>query len=65
MFCHTFRFINDLITINNKNFEKNMRNIYPAKLKLQKENQININTNFVDLTIIIANSRFQARVYGK
>ena len=65
MFCHTFRFINDLITINNKNFEKNMRNIYPAELELRKENQININTNFVDLSIIIANSRFQARVYGK
>ena len=53
-----FRFIDDLFTTNNKNFEKNFRNIYPAELGLKKENQINKSTNFVDLNIKIQNSRF-------
>ena len=38
--CNTFRFINDLITINNKNFEENIQ-------KLKKENHINISANFL------------------
>ena len=45
-FYHTFRFTNDLITINNEVFEKNVRIIYSAELKLKKENQINGNANF-------------------
>ena len=44
----TFRFIDDLITINNENFEKNIRNIYPAELEPKKENQINKTTNILD-----------------
>ena len=44
----TFRFIDDLITINNENFEKNIRNIYPAELEPKKENQINKSTNILD-----------------
>ena len=50
---HAFRFIDDLITINNVNFEKNIQNIYPAELKLRKEKQINKNANFLDLNIKI------------
>ena len=44
----TFRFIDDLITINDENFEKNIRNIYPAELEPKKENQINKSTNILD-----------------
>ena len=44
----TFRFIDDLITINNENFEKNIRNIHPAELEPKKENQINKSTNILD-----------------
>ena len=42
---HAFRFIDDLITINNVNFEKNIQNIYPAEL--------NKSANFLDLNIKI------------
>ena len=64
-FCYTFRFIDDLITINNENFEKNIRNIYPAELDLKKENQNDKNANFLDLNIEISNSTFQTKLYDK
>ena len=35
-FFHIFRFIDDLINISNKDFEKTIWNIYPAELELQK-----------------------------
>ena len=53
-----FLYIDDLITINNDNFEKNIQNIYPAELELNKENQINKNAKFLDLNTKIQNFRF-------
>ena len=29
-FCHTFRFIDDLIAVNNENIDKNILNIYQS-----------------------------------
>ena len=44
-FGHAFRFKDDLISINNGDFEKNIRNIYPAAFE-HKKNQMNNITNF-------------------
>lgn len=65
--CKTivFRFINDLITINNENFGENIRNIYPAELERKTEIQIMKNVNFLDLNINMRNSRFQTKLYIK
>ena len=41
-YSNTFRFIDDLITINNAgHFDKNINNIYPPELQLKKENHNN------------------------
>ena len=40
---------------------KNIWNIYPTELELKKENQINRNSNFLNLGIKIQNSRFQQK----
>ena len=64
-FCYTFRFIDDLITINNSNFEKNIRNVYPAELELKKENRNDNSANFLDLNIEINNSKFITKLYDK
>ena len=34
--------------MNNENFEKNTRGIYPAQLKLIKENKVTKNDEFLD-----------------
>ena len=36
-FGHAFRFKDDLISINNGDFEKNIRNIYPAAFEHKKK----------------------------
>lgn len=56
-FCYTLRFIDDLTAINNKNFEKNIQNIYPVELILKKRKQVNKNACFSDLNIDIQNSK--------
>ena len=63
-FFHTFRFIDDLITINDKNFEKNIHIIFQAELELKKENQIKKSDNFQDLNINMQNPRFQIKLYN-
>ena len=47
--CCIFRFRNDPITFNNENFQKNIWNIYPDQLELKKENQVNKNTNPLEI----------------
>ena len=37
-FSHTFRYINDLLCINNKDFELSISDIYPKELFLKKTN---------------------------
>ena len=63
-FFHTFRVIDDLITINDKNFEKNIHIIFQAELELKKENQIKKSDNFQDLNINMQNPRFQIKLYN-
>ena len=63
-FFHTFRFIDDLITINDKNFEKTIHIIFQAELELKKENQIKKSDNFQDLNINMQNPRFQIKLYN-
>ena len=40
-FCCTFRFIDDLITMSNETYGKNIQNIYPAVPERKTENKIN------------------------
>ena len=46
-----FRFADDVITISNEHFQKNIRNIYAADLELEKEIQINKNAISLDWSI--------------
>ena len=65
-YCNTFRFIDDLITINNAgHFEKNIEKIYPPELHLKKENVESTSASFLDLKIKIENSKFTTSLYDK
>ena len=67
MFGNTFRFIDDLIAINDGGlFEKNYNNIYPEELKLKKENNHNTEATFLDLSIHInSNNNFDISLFDK
>ena len=65
-FNNTFRFIDDLATINDDGeFEKNKDDIYPEELELKKENVGLKNASFMDLSVNIKNKQFSLKLYDK
>ena len=62
----TFRYIDDLITLNSdEDFDRNRTDIYPASLKLNKENTTNSTATFLDLEINVENRMFITKLYDK
>mgnify|MGYP001792462320 CR=1 FL=1 len=65
-FTHTFRFIDDLLAINDGGmFENYYKEIYPQELELKKENLSLISCTFLDLKIDIKNNSFNTSLYDK
>jgi hypothetical protein len=65
-FDYTFRFIDDLITLNDGNqFENIHKEIYPKQLTLKKENKDNNHATFLDLEIEIIDRKFDYKLYDK
>ena len=57
-FRHTFRFIDDLLAINDDaEFERCFTNIYPPELELKKEHSGN-SVSFLDLSVSINGRSF-------
>ena len=64
-FGNTFRFIDDLIAINDDGeFEKNFPDIYPPELELKKEHR-GEQVSFLDLDITSSNKQFSISLYYK
>ena len=65
-FANIFRFIDDLIVVNdNGEFERSWKEIYPSELVLEKENQSDQSATFLDLDIHINNGEFDYKLYDK
>ena len=65
-FGNVFRFINDLIAINDTNeFENDYNEIYPSGLILKKENTSHTETTFLDLHLCINEGQIQTSLYDK
>ena len=63
-FANTFRFIDDFTFLNDGGeFKRSFRQIYPAKLELQKENDINKEGSFLDLGIKVREDAFSMCLY--
>ena len=64
-FSHTFRFIDDLLTINDDNlFNENFGNIYPEELQLNLESS-GESVNFLDLNLKNMNGHVEVKLYDK
>ena len=62
----TFRYIDDLITLNSDDeFDSNRKYIYPESLKLNKENATDTSATFLDLEITVVNKTFKTKLYDK
>ena len=64
-FRHTYRFIDDLLAVNDDGeFEKCFKDIYPEELELKKEHG-GENVAFLDLSISMKGRLFQTSLYDK
>ena len=65
MFNDTSRYLDDIFTIDNPEFEKHIPDIYPAELQLNKANNSDKETSFLDLNIKVIGSDIHTSVYDK
>ena len=65
MFNDNSRYLDDIFTINNPEFEKHIPDIYPAELQLNKANASDKETSFLDLNIKVIGSDIHTSVYDK
>ena len=64
-FNRTFRYIDDLLTINNSKFSDYISKIYPSELELKKTTESQGECSYLDLNIKIINSKFTTDLYDK
>ena len=65
MFNNASRYLDDIFTIDNPEFEKHTSDIYPAELQLNKGNTSDKETSFLDLNIKVIGSDIHTSVYDK
>ena len=65
MFNDTSRYLDDIFTIDNPEFDKHIPDIYPAELQLNKANTSDKETSFLDLNIKVVGSDIHTSVYDK
>ena len=61
----TSRYLDDIFTIDNPEFDKHISDIYPAELQLNKANTSDKETSFLDLNIKVIGGGIHTSVYDK
>ena len=64
-FNDTIRYTDDLLTVNNSKFEKEICNIYPPELTLKRTSESERNLSYLDISISICGSKYVTEVYDK
>ena len=66
-FSDRVRYIDDLLTLNNSNFEEEIPNIYPPELTLKRTSESDTKLSYlhVDISISICSSKYVTEVYDK
>ena len=65
LFNNTFRYLDDVLALNNPEFSKFADEIYPKELTLTKSNKSNVHTPFLDLDITIDKGNLTTKIYDK
>ena len=63
---HVFRFIDDLIALNdNDEFMRSHKDIYPPEMELKVENEDNLSASFLDLALAIQEGIINTKLFDK
>ena len=65
LFNNTFRYLDDVLALNNPEFSKFADEIYTKELTLTKSNKSNVHTPFLDLDITIDKGNLTTKIYDK
>ena len=61
----TFRYIDDLLSVNNKHLKDYITSIYPSDLELKETTESNITCSFLDLLLFSDGGILKSKVYDK
>ena len=64
-FNTTFRYLDDILNINNVYFDNMVSQIYPSELQLNKANASDTEAAFLDLHLSISNDIVSTKIYDK
>ena len=64
-FNTTFRYLDDILNINNVYFDNMVSRIYPSELHLNKANTSDTEADFLDLHLSISNDIVSTKIYDK
>ena len=64
-FNTTFRYLEDILNINNVYFDCMVSEIYPSELQLNKANTSDTEASFLDLHLLISNDIASTKIYDK
>ena len=63
---HVFRFIDDLISLNdNDEFMRSHKEIYPPEMELKVENENNFSASFLDLALAVSEGVIDTKLFDK
>ena len=64
-FNNTYRYLDDIFSLNNQEFSQYTAEIYPKELTLNKSNVFGNNCPFLDLDISVLNGKLHTKIYDK
>ena len=65
-FRHVFRFIDDLISLNDDGeFAKSFHEIYPREMEVKQENQVETAASYLEMAMEIENKKITSKLYDK
>ena len=64
-FNNTMRYIDDLLTLSNNQFDAAIKDIYPQELQLKKTTECATAMSYLDVLITIGNGRYSTAIFDK
>ena len=64
-FNFTFRYIDDVLSLNNDSFHRHLHAIYPPELEIKETTETSSSASYLDLLLSVSNGILSTRLYDK